>query len=353
MTRLLVVGSGSLARAVCYSLAVCADPADSIEVTVLGRDRARVEQLSYVAGTRAALAYRQVRFQARSGDPVDGTLLDQLLREGAPDVVVQCASMHSPWEGRTTPSAWTRLVATAGFGVTLPLQARPAVATAASIRRTGSEALLVNACFPDAVNPLLQRLGLPVFCGLGNVATLAASMRAALGASAERLRMLAHHAHLHTPLRPEDEARAWLDDAPVPAVGSLLAAQRAADRAELNHVTGYTGARLVADLLAGREIVASLPGPLGRAGGYPVRIARRQLSLDLPAGTTEEEATAFNDCAGEADGIRIGPDRVEFTAGAARQLTAQAPELVDGFAIHDVVAAAERLDRTRGRLRAS
>ncbi|MGA8117161.1 MAG: potassium transporter TrkA [Actinocatenispora sp.] len=348
---LLVIGSGSLARALCNSLAVTADT--SVTVTVLGRDAARTGQVAYIANARSALARRDVDFRARTGELADGACLDRAIHDLSPRVVVQCASLHSPWEGRATPSPWTALVAAAGFGITLPLQARLAVATGESLRRTGSDARFVNACFPDAVNPVLHRLGLPVFCGIGNVATLAGSLQSALGVPAERLRVLAHHVHLHAPRRPEDEVRAWLDDVPVPGVGTLLAAQRAADRVELNQVTGLAGARLVADLLSGAEIVASLPGPLGRPGGYPVRITRDRLDLDLPTGLTEEEATAFNEHAGESDGIRIGPDRVCPTAAAAHQLTAQAPELVDGFAIQDVIAAAARLDGTRSRLRTS
>ncbi|GGQ33207.1 hypothetical protein GCM10010140_74040 [Streptosporangium pseudovulgare] len=123
------------------------------------------------------------------------------------------------------------------------------------------------------MNPLLRKLGLPVFCGVGNVALLAASLRESLrSARGGRLQVLGHHWHPHTPGDASDEALVWLDGAPVREVGPLLRRQRAAARSESNAVTGHVTALLPADLVTGREVRTSLPGPLGLPGGYPVRI---------------------------------------------------------------------------------
>ncbi|MCZ0991411.1 hypothetical protein O1M54_48450 [Streptomyces diastatochromogenes] len=178
--------------------------------------------------------------------------------------------MQSPWEATRAPSAWTDLLSAGGFGIALPLHAVLARNVAQAIRSSRVPTLFVNACYPDAVNPLLHAEGLPVFCGVGNSATLAASLRAVLRPQAgERLRVLAHHAHLHAPADPADEARVWLDDRPVPHVGELLTAHRACSREELNAVTGHTAAVLAARLAAEQEVHADLPGPLGLPGGYP------------------------------------------------------------------------------------
>jgi hypothetical protein len=48
------------------------------------------------------------------------------------------------------------------------------------------------------VNPALTRAGIPVVCGIGNVAILAAMLAAELPPSQEPLRLLAHHAHVAT-----------------------------------------------------------------------------------------------------------------------------------------------------------
>jgi hypothetical protein len=344
---LLVIGTGSLARAVCHAIAGAAD--QPLTVAVAGRDRAKADEAAYLAGTRAAVAGRPVRFTSHRAELSDGEQLDELLASTAPRLVLQCASPHSPWEGRAAPSAWTQFVARAGFGVTLPLQARFPVATAEALRRSGSAAPLVNACFPDAVNPVLAGLGLPVLCGVGNVQTLAASLRHALGPG--DLRVLAHHAHLHAPADPADEARAWLDGVPVPEVGKLLAPQRAANRYELNQVTGFVAAGLLLALLAGRDVAANLPGPLGLPGGYPVRISAGHLKLDLPPGVDEAAAVAFNLGAAAHDGIDHASGSVRFAPATAARLAAEVPELADGFTFADVVVAADRLLAARERLR--
>lgn len=334
-TDLLVLGSGSLARALCTGVATVAD--HETTVGVIARDEAAAAQVAYLGSVRASQAGRPVRFTGRGGDLSDPDLLDEAVCDAR--VVVQCASLHSPWNAAP---AMRSLVQAAGFGVTLPLQARLAIETATAVQRTGSTALMVNACYPDAVNTLLDRLGLPVFCGLGNVATLAAGLRTQLGAG--RLAVLAHHDHLHRPEHPDDEALAWLDGAAVTDVGKLLIQQRRTERRLLNQVAGYAAADVLTAVLAGREIFANLPGPQGRPGGYPVRVAGRAIALDLPPGWDETTAIAWNERAAAREGIAIGADRVRFTGATAQAMAAYG--LGGGFAVEDVAAAADRLTET-------
>jgi hypothetical protein len=331
-TDLLVLGSGSLARALCTGVATVAESETTI--TVLARDEAAATQAAYLASVRASQTGRPVQITGRAGDLTDQERLAEAVAGAR--VVVQCASLYSPWNAAPGLKA---LVAEAGFGVTLPLQARLAIETATAIQRCGGDALMVNACYPDAVNPLLARLGLPVFCGLGNVETLAAGLRTRLPDG--RLAMLAHHNHLHRPERPDDEALAWLDGVAVAEVGKLLAEQRRTDRRLLNQATGFAAAQLLSAVLAGKETASNVPGPQGRPGGYPVRVTGRAIALDLPPGVDETTAIAWNERAAAREGIAIGADRVRFTGAAAQAMTAYG--LGGGFAVEDVRAVAHRL----------
>ncbi|MFI6321747.1 hypothetical protein ACIBG8_29735 [Nonomuraea sp. NPDC050556] len=272
--------------------------------------------------------------------------LTELLAAAAPSGVVLAASSQSPWERTRAPSAWTRLVADAGFGLTLPFQAELALRVGAA---APSGSWFINACFPDAVNPVLAAAGVPVLCGIGNVALLAASIQAALGLPDQReLRVLAHHAHLHAPHGDQEEAMAWLDGKPVEGVGDLLAAQRATDRAELNHVTGLAAAKLVLGVLDGAEQVASLPGPLGLPGGYPVRLSGDRIELLLPDGMERDDAVAFNQRAAVHDGVVVDGDRVRFTSPAVAE---HDPDLAQEFSVSEIDRVTDRLDRLRTRLR--
>lgn len=323
-----VVGGGSLARALCYSLAVAAVPPPD-RVTVLTRAGRAAQEICSIANARAAASGSPTRFTAEPVDAADEPALTGILRRLRPRIVLNCASTQSPWEADRAPSAWTELLSAGGFGIGLPLHAVLARSVARAIRRSGVPALFVNASYPDAVNPLLAAEGLPVFCGVGNVATLAASLRAGLRPGpGVRLRVLAHHAHLHAPDDPADEVRVWLDDRPVPHVGELLAAHRGCGREELNAVTGHTAAVLAACLATGQEVYADVPGPLGLPGGYPVRIGDARIALDLPPGLSLAEAVAWQTRMADHDGVTVLPcGEVRFGTRAHRALAAHLPDV--------------------------
>ncbi|MFC4857838.1 hypothetical protein [Actinophytocola glycyrrhizae] len=345
-----MVGTGALARSICYSLAVlCAVP---VRVEVSGRDQRRAEEVCFVAGTRAVTAGRPVRFVPHVGD------LESVLAAPDLDGVLVCASSQSPWEATTRPSAWTALLRRAGFGLALPFQAEAALRAGRLLATRTPRPWLLNGCFPDAVNPLLAALGVPVLAGFGNVGLLAASAQAALGLPDQsRLRLLAHHVHLHAPATGVAEALAWVDDEPVADPGALLAAQRATDRAELNQITGHTAALLLTALLAGTPLDTHLPGPHGRPGGYPVRLHGTDLTLRLPPGLGEPQVVAFNERAAMADGVTVdratgGGGRVRFGPAAAEELAGLAPDLAAGFPVGDLDSATAELGALRDRLRA-
>jgi len=335
--RIAVIGTGGLARAACYALAAVGTT--PVDVVVIGRAFDRTTELCYIANARAAAAGRpEIAFEPFVGDlalalsDVDGALV--------------CASTQSPWERHASPSAWTDLVRHAGFGLTLPFQAELALAAGRVLPRTS---WLINGCFPDGVNPLLAALDVPVLCGIGNIALLAASAQAALGLPDQRrLRMVAHHVHLHAPAEGDEDVLAWYDDEPVAVPGDLLAEQRsAADRSELNHVTGLAAALLVDAVLTGTPVETHLPGPLGLPGGYPVRVRGAEVELRLPAGLSRSDAVAFNQRASVADGVLVDGGRVVFGSAVGELL----PDLADGFAVDDLAEVTTELNGLRERLR--
>ncbi|MFI0983627.1 hypothetical protein ACH4SP_42325 [Streptomyces sp. NPDC021093] len=350
MPRLLVLGTGSLATAVCCALAHA--PGGDLQVTVAGRSARAAAELAHVAGVRAHSAAVPVTFDAA---PAGQQLQDpqQLVAQAAPDLVLVCASSHSPWERERTPSAWTDLVTAAGFGLTLPFQADLAVRAVRAVAATGSSAQVVNACFPDAVNPVLDALGLRVLCGVGNAGLVAASLAHALEVDdTARLRVLAHHVHLAPPGTGEDEARVWLDDTEVADPARYLARMRQTPRERLNLVTGQTAARVITALLHGMDLDTSVPGPWGLPGGYPVRVREGRLELALPAGLSRSAATAWNRRAGARDGIEVIDGMVRFTDRVRNALRlAGADEWVDGFPVQDLDSARTRLTALRTRLR--
>jgi hypothetical protein len=346
---ILIVGSGSLSRAISYSLALLLSRPH--RVIVCARSRDQLNEIMYVSRAKAAsiqspVIFDSVEFEADSGDA--GRLLSSI----QPDVVVNCASYYSPWEGIHHPSAWTQLLRSAGFGFTLPLQAAFAIKFAKAVAGHPRPALFINGCYPDAVNPVLHALDLPVFCGVGNIALLAASLRSSLGLiPQQRLQVMAHHLHLYTPKPKVEEAQAWVDGRPCENVGHLLASQRASTGLEVNKVIGCTGAVLLRDIIDGRDVETHVPGPFGLPGGYPVRIAGTHLELNLPADLSEAKAIAWNEKIAIADGVKIVPGGcVEFGESAKHALRQYLPHIADGFRVSEIEKGTQSMLELRARL---
>ena len=346
---ILIVGSGSLARAISYSLALLLNRPH--RVVVCARSREQLNEIIYVSRAKAASAQSPVRFdsvefEAESGDA--GGLLSAV----QPDLIVNCASYYSPWEWIHQPSAWTHLLRSAGFGFTLPLQAAFAIRFATVVAAHSRPVLFINGCYPDAVNPLLRALDLPVFCGIGNIALVAASLRSSLGLTpGQRLQVMAHHLHLHAPKPGVDEAQAWVDGKRFDNVSGLLAGQRTSAGLEVNKVIGCTAAALLRNLVDEHDVEAHVPGPYGLPGGYPVRVAGARIEMNLPAGLSESEAIAWNERIAVADGVKIlSNGNVEFGAETKLAFKQYLPQIADGFHASEIARVTQSMLKLRERL---
>lgn len=350
---LAIVGGGSLGRATCLALSTMEIPTD-LTVVLLARDGAAAARVCHIAGVRAALSGSPVRFTAVPVDATDPAAVGAALAAAAPDGVLVCASTQSPWERMDRPSAWTELLSRAGFGLTLPFQAEVALAVGAAMRRACPAAFLANACFPDAVNPLLTATGVPVATGVGNVGILAAALQAALGLPDQRrLHVVGHHLQLHPPREPGDEALAWLDGAPLDDVTGLLAAHRAAgDGRGNNDITGLLTARTMLALLTGATEDTHLPGVAGLPGGYPVRITAGEVALRLPPGVELDQVVDANRRWATRDGVLVEDGQVRFGPAVTDALAPLLPGYADGFAAGEVTGVIAAFQALRERLRA-
>jgi hypothetical protein len=308
----VVIGSGRFAQHVCWGLAMAAIP---LSVHVIARSRQKAEDTVAPARAVATVGGHGTRFAAEDGDGGVATALERVLRATGASVVVTCASQHSPWEIRAEPTSWTDLLGAAGFGFTLPLQTPVAVEVSRVCAGRDDPPAVLNAAYPDAVNPVLAALDLPVTAGVGNVAALEPYLRRAVGvADPARVRMLGHHLHLKAPDDPADEVRVWIDDAPLADVRDALRQARSVSRIEVNTASALLCARLVRCLLTGEPYVGHLPGPRGLPGGYPVTVAGGRPALRLPDAAAESSAVTWNRRISAVEGVCVGAGgRIEFS----------------------------------------
>lgn len=320
----------------------------------MGRSYSKASEIALIANARAATAGTSVTFQTVSLAQLKAADLARVFRSLKPKVILLAASIQSPWERTQGENAWTRLVAQGGFGVTLPLQ----LALAAEVARAaeGLDAAVVNACYPDCVNVVLERSGLRVTCGLGNAAIVQAfceaSCRSNGKAGKKDVRVIAHHGQLGPWLSGKAsgrQPRIWIQGREVPAQG--LRPGLGGIGEELNGVTTTTAIPLLLSLLSGEVLRTSIPGVEGLPGGYPFLLKRGKFSLRLPPGVTRAEAVAHNKKGERLDGLDLSASGAKFVGRARKALDAAKYEYAQGFGFAEWPLACERMVALRDRLR--
>jgi hypothetical protein len=344
--EIVIVGSGSLAAGVVNALSQVSSL--RLGVAVLGRSQGKVSRLVDIANARAAMFGTAVRFEGQEVREFRAAAFSRVFRSLKPKIIFQTASLQSPWDAGEGENGWTKLVASGGFGITLPLQM--ALAAEVSQGAEDSDAAVVNASYPDCVNVALHRLGLRVACGIGNAAIVEAFCRAQAGANRD-VRVVGHHGHLApwlTGKRAERKPRVWVKgreiDAPryVPKLGRI--------DEELNDVTSSTAFAVLMGLLTGATLHISIPGIRGLPGGYPLRVRRGKFDLRLPPGITVEQAIAHNKTGERSDGLELG-EGAKFVGKAREALRSTGFEDWEGFEFAEWAGVRDRMMALKERLR--
>jgi len=271
-------------------------------------------------------------------DGQDVESLKVLLTRFEPELIVQCASLLSPFALRSVPTGAAQAVLKGGFALQLAAQLAVIRALMQARRAVGMRCPVINCSYPDVTHPILAAEGLAPTVGIGNVAIMALIYQRNLaGANEATLKVVGQHAQLG----PVLEGRFAAAETPVPLVflnGKRLAPERLLfdaglqGGAAMNHLAGSTIVPILRGFSERDGVVEThAPGVFGLAGGFPVRFERGVLELRLPDGLTREEAVSFNHLAAKGEGIeRIAEDGTVFYTDHARQSVAEfCPELAE------------------------
>ncbi len=321
---LVLVGLGEVGTRLLYALA--ADVPDRARVVVISRDEARSKPKVSAARLSASYLERFPDIDLQCLDLSERDRLVDLIGRIRPDIIVNTAS-RSPWWARGLLPALirTRLeMVGAGPGLWAPGHLALTARIAAARDEAASDAVLVNAAYPDVVNPALARSGAGRIVGAGNIDLLTPAARRViardLGVSAKAvsLTLVAHNFHSSGiltgnpigSLRPilrtfvdgvdrsgeidvDDLWRRIPQEAPIPR-GSGAAA-----------ILVGSMTRMLRGLLSTTAVRTHAPGVAGLPGGYPIFVSRLGATIDLPPEIALDEAVEVN-CAGQrAEGIEI------------------------------------------------
>jgi hypothetical protein len=270
---------------------------------------------------------------------------------------VQSASAQSPWRVDNNESDWARLVAKAGFGLTIAFNSLLSFRTATAMKDLGLKGHFVNTCYPDGVNQVLAQADLPITTGVGNISIFSAVIGGRLLVDERKdLRVLAHHRHIVEWRKPPSEragapVRAWVGDREISDVNGMTSDIQLPHR-ELNLISAANSVPVLLALAGEGARLVHVPGPGGRTGGYPVIADTTGVVLDLPAGFSEQEAIAWNAQFEEADGVFIRDGHVTYAERVRSLLAEHSLELAKGFAVTEVEEASAALDDLRTKLTA-
>jgi hypothetical protein len=104
-------------------------------------------------------------------------------------------------------------------------------------------------------------------------------------------------------------------------------------------------------LVGGAEHNGHVPGPGGLPGGYPVRVTKAKVELNLPAAVSKQDAINWNLQFEVVDGVSITPDGyVRYSEQARREISKVSPELATGFHVRDLDSAQQALQVLRTRM---
>jgi hypothetical protein len=348
VSTVLIIGAGDLGERFAAGLAA----AGQVDRLVLVSRSGAAEAAATVASSHECFV-ESVACDARQPGEVS-----RLLFKTDPDLVVLSASGRGPWSPPGQDEEAARAIGAAGFALRLPYNLPVPLAVMQAATDAGYEGPVANVSFPDVTGPVLARLGLAPTVGLGNAAMILLRARAALRAARPDtelplLRVLAQHSQLSDVMQsrpPADRAaRARVYVAENGVLDDTVAYQAPPlpPSVRYNYVTAASSIPVLHALLPGAGPLRwSTPSPHGRPGGYPVRIAQGEVTLDLPPGVTEEQAVRFNQQQARADGVeKIDDDgTIHFTEAAREAVATIDPALAEPLEIGDLEARAAKLD---------
>jgi hypothetical protein len=360
----MITGTGSLAEACLFAFADC-DAGRELQLAIAGRNPQRLDWLALAANCRSVSFGKRNFTRPTLLDWDSPDALARELERARPKVIIQTASMQTPWSlgGK---NKWARMIAAGGYGLATPLHTALTVRLIVAARRSGLASVIVNGAFPDLANSIVAAMDLPVPMGFGNIDIVASCVTALDGRrSQEGVQLLGQYEPHCAAFRLPAESRAgmsprvWLDGVEMAEAEyrKRTAGVRFPGAGDdgLNQLTGTTVIPLALALLDGRRYVGHACGPFGLPGGYPVTIEAGRLALRLPPVVTRAEAVAYNKGFEHEGGIVLdaAAKRIRLEGSALKALEPHAPGLANGYSVatpDELEAAGRDLLALRARL---
>jgi len=225
-----------------------------------------------------------------------------LIANTSPDLIINTMSLQTFWKISLLPKEIYSRLCKAKIGPWLPNHLATAYSLMKAIKETGLNIKVVNASFPDAVNPCLASIELSPIIGAGNIGNIVPSLvRSAakilkIDENTLKLRFSAHHVACNelssngTSGEAPTLIKMFVDGEDVTEnlsleelFSSLVKGYKRTRGIEGQFVAASSTAMTAKAMLDPTPTQIHAPGPNGLPGGYPVVIANGEVRVDQSA----------------------------------------------------------------------
>jgi hypothetical protein len=291
----------------------------------------------------------------------------EIITKYKPEIIYSAVSLQSWWVINTLPKDVFEELDLVRFGPWLPMHLTLVYKLMQAVKQTGLDIKVINSAFPDAVHPVLDKVGLAPTIGIGNVANPVPAIRCAIAhqlgkrmQSVEVLFFAQHYVshylprfgtsggapfHLSVRVDGQDVTSSVDIDA---ALAEIPTRFRRAGGRDGQILTASSAAAITLAMADDSRAIMHAPAPNGLPGGYPVRVTKEGGEVILPEGLTMEEAIRINEVGQRYDGIdRIDDDG---TVTYAEESVALIKEMIGWDCPQMKLAESEEHSRELGRV---
>lgn len=255
-------------------------------------------------------------------DAFDVDRVAETLEEIQPAVIYNSMTLQSWWVITQLPQDAYKAIDEARFAPWFPMHFVPIYKLMQAVRKSGIKTHVVNAAFPDLVNPALHKIGLAPTVGIGNVDNVIHSLRLVAAKMYEvplravTVYMVAPHVVSYYLARYGNTAGApyylkiMVDERDVTSeidmddfFAQVTTVGRRTGGIQAHPVVASSVCRIVMGILFDTHELGHAPGPNGLPGGYPVKLSSDGVEVFLPEGLTLDEAVKINNEAQVFEGV--------------------------------------------------
>lgn len=335
MKKLLFAGFGDLAEKTLLQLSLAAhQPIGFIIVT------RRLEEAKKAVYSIMATAYQHQRFHKYQVIECDISNEDQtidVLNTLAPDFIFSSLSYWAWWKNTEEFSdSLSQNLAKTELGPWLPMHLAPTYKLLRAVEKSSviNPDQVINAAFPDVVNPLLSACDLGPLCGIGNIANNVPMMKQVVSEKllcsvadidirftaahyiSNKLSRLGHvnNAPFLLEIHKNDkDVSAEIN--PLEVFADIAEYYNRKSGKDGQHVTAASAAYVLLSILDQKNYeTLHVPGVLGLPGGYPVSFNKGTFSIKTAKNKTLEDHIEINRQGLKYDGIeKIDGGTVFFT----------------------------------------